>query len=180
MTTIVGLVEDGKVYIGGDSAISHGTHVRVMSNSKVYKRGEVVFGGAGSWRAIQIVAHEMQIPPVIEGQSPREYVMHGVVDCLREALKWNGHTHKDRKPEDFAGQVLVGFRGHLFEIDPEFAVVEYPEKYVAIGSGSKYALGSLASTQGSSLTPEERVLLALDISARFDAFVKPPFEVECI
>ena len=50
MTCIVGLVENGKVYIGGDSAGVAGLDVRMRSDEKVFTKGNMIFGYTSSFR----------------------------------------------------------------------------------------------------------------------------------
>ena len=56
MTTICGLCHRGKVWLGGDSAVSLGKgRVEICPDPKVWVRGGVVFGAAGDVRGLQLV-----------------------------------------------------------------------------------------------------------------------------
>ena len=44
MTCIIGLVENSKVYIGGDSAGVAGYGLSVRADEKVFKKGDFIFG----------------------------------------------------------------------------------------------------------------------------------------
>ena len=50
MTAIAGLVHDGKVYIGGDSAGVAGMDLHLRSDPKVFTVGEFVIGYTTSFR----------------------------------------------------------------------------------------------------------------------------------
>ncbi|HRH83558.1 MAG TPA: hypothetical protein PK210_04910 [Bacteroidia bacterium] len=62
MTCIVGLVDQEKVIIGGDSAATVGTSISLWSDPKVFKIGDFIFGCEGSFRMIQLMKYKF-IPP---------------------------------------------------------------------------------------------------------------------
>jgi hypothetical protein len=55
MTCIVGIVENGKVYMGGDAAGVNGYSVRVRKDPKLFKVGEFLFGYTSSFRMGQLL-----------------------------------------------------------------------------------------------------------------------------
>lgn len=50
MTAIVGLVEKGNVYIGGDSAGVAGLSISIRGDEKVFKVGPFIMGFTSSFR----------------------------------------------------------------------------------------------------------------------------------
>ena len=62
MTCIVGLVHKDKVFIGGDSAASTGTSIAIRKGSKVFARGNFIFGCEGSFRMIQLLKFSLILP----------------------------------------------------------------------------------------------------------------------
>jgi len=65
MTCVVGLVEDGTVYLGGDSAGTSQNDMDIYRTDKVFTRPPFIFGGAGSYRGIQLLKYELAIPELI-------------------------------------------------------------------------------------------------------------------
>jgi len=173
MTCIVGIKTTNGLYIGGDSAISSGNIVQIIADPKIWKTGQFIIGFAGSLRVGQIMKYKMKIPPINQ-RNPTEYMVTGFVDAMRKVLKTAGAARELNKEEEQDNSFLVGFKGHLFEIDGVYGVCEVKDNFTAIGCGSEYALGSLYSSKG---TPEERIQKALEASAHFCEGVKPPFDI---
>ena len=60
----------------------------------------------------------------------------------------------------------------------DYQVFEPTNGYESIGSGGKFALGSLYGTPH--LLPEERITLALQAATCHNAYVRPPFLLHCL
>ena len=65
MTAIVGIVHNGRVWLGADTAVTAGDFV-VGETVKVWEQGEFVFAFTGSVREQQIVQHRVVLPDVAE------------------------------------------------------------------------------------------------------------------
>ena len=179
MTCIVGLVDDGVVYIGGDSASVGGYDRSVETQPKVFRRGDLLIGSSGCWRTMQLVHYKLQIPEHRrDKQSDREWLCVDFVDALRSCLKESGLERKYDGAERTDGLLLVGYHGHLDVVQGDYAVLESQDGYDAIGCGKGFALGSLYSTPG--LRGERRVQDALYTAAHFSAGVCEPFMVESL
>ena len=180
ITCIVGMVQDNKVYIGGDSATTNGNRRTIKESSKAIKRGEFVMGGAGYAVVNQIMSHVTTLPPIYENQTPIDYMINTFLPLFRKTVKEIGQMIiKDHK-ETTDSQFLIGYRGHLFKIGVDLNVLESIDGYDCIGSGGAYALGVLHATKDSSLSPEERITKGLEAASYFDSFVYPPFEIESV
>lgn len=174
MTCIVGIKAEDGLWIGGDSAVSSDNLVQTIADPKVWKRGQFIIGFAGSLRVGQIIKYKMKIPP-FNKRPPTEYMVTGFVDAMRKALKNSGAARKESQEEAQENQFLIGFKGRLFEIDEAYGVCEINDEYIAIGSGTEYALGSLYTTK--SKNPEKRIKAALEAASYFSEGVRPPFHV---
>jgi len=173
MTCIVGLKTEKGIYIGGDSAIASDENlIQTMADPKVWKKGQFIFGYAGTLRVGQVIKYNLKIPPV-NNREPTEYMVTAFVDAMRKILKKAGAAREEHKEEEQSNQFLVGFRGHLFEIDSVYSVCEIADEFVSIGSGTEYALGSLHTTKD--LDPDYRIQKALEASSHFSSWVAPPF-----
>lgn len=174
MTCIVGIKSQNGLWIGGDSAVSSDNLVQTIADPKVWKKGQFIIGFAGSLRVGQIIKYKMKIPP-INDRKPTEYMVCSFIDAMRKCLKAAGAAREDKKEEEQENQFLIGFRGRLFEIDEAYGVCEINDEFIAIGSGTEYALGSLYTTKGKQ--PEKRIWEALEASAYFCEGVRPPFHI---
>lgn len=182
MTCIVGLVDNGKVFIGGDSAGSNNWQLTIRKDAKVFRNGDFLIGAGTSFRMIQLLRYAFT-PPVYE--KPIEdnpdylacYMATSFVDGIRECLKSGGFAKKETEQES-GGCFLVGFQGKLFCIQDDYQVEETLCGYNAIGDGDDIARGSLYATQG--LQPNERVLMALQAAQYHCTSVSAPFTIESI
>lgn len=176
MTCIIGLVHNNKVYIAGDSAGSKSTgDVVVRRDPKVFKNGEFIIGGSGSFRAIQILRNHLQLRPLYNNEDLTEYMETEFVESMRGALRHFGSSGNDEGSDVFNGNYLVGVRDRLFNIGPDYQVGELYMNFDSVGSGDSFAKGSLYSTETSSLTPVERIEMAMQAATEFNAGVRGPY-----
>lgn len=176
MTCIVGVVKGGDVYLGGDRAATDGELNRtIIKNPKVFVKGDVGFGVCGLPKVMDALQHGTQLPEQ-SGGDPKEFLISTLIPAIREGLKALDCTSDH--PEYgtcFQGAMLVAYRGALYNLQGNFQVVEADSGYASVGSGSKLALGSLASTKKMG-NAKKRVLTALEASTA-NAGCAPPFDV---
>lgn len=176
MTAVVGIVEDGIVWLGGDSAGVGGLSMQTRSDPKVFKNGEFVIGYTTSFRMGQILQHHLTPPLPFEGQVGMEYIVKRFVPAVKEQLKSHGfQTSSDGR--DIGGTFLVGYRGDLYEVADDYQVARVRQRYHAVGCGCDLALGSLFTTNGFAICARERIKLALQAASEFSAVVRPPFTI---
>ena len=161
MTCIVGLVDDGDVYIGGDSA-----------DEKVFGNGPFIMGFTSSFRMGQLLRYKFSAPDQTVHQGDMEYMVTSFIDAARQCFANNGFGDKDAST---GGTFLVGFNGKLYTVESDFQVGIPAPGYDAVGCGADLALGAMYATQG--LPPEERINTALLAASTFSAGVAPPFTI---
>lgn len=172
MTAIVGLVHDGTVHIGGDSAGVGGYSLTVRADAKVFTNGPYVMGFTTSFRMGQLLRHALKAP---EPDGDLEaFMATAFVDAVRTCLKDGGWAKKDNEREE-GGIFLVGAHGRLFCVHSDYQVAEAADGYAAIGCGEDIALGALYATARSRVAPQKRIKLALEAAERFSAGVRGPF-----
>jgi len=173
MTCIVGLVHEGRVVIGGDSAgVTVGWGLNTRVDPKVGLVGEFAVGFTDSFRMGQVLLYRFT-PPPIEGEMMR-YMVGPFIDELRRTFKAAGYAERQNERES-AGTFLVGVRGRLFRISSDYQVGESAESYDSVGCGADLALGSMFSSRYLAHMPRERVLEALSAAERFSGGVQGPF-----
>lgn len=173
MTCIVGLVDQGKVYLGGDSAGVAGWSLTVRADSKVYSNGPYILGFTSSFRMGQLLRYAFD-PPTPPADDLDRFMATTFIDAVRQCLQMGGYAKKDSEREE-GGVFLVGVAGRLFEIHSDYQVGESVDGFSAIGCGDELALGSLHATSFTGLTPHARVTMALQAAERFSAGVCGPF-----
>jgi ATP-dependent protease HslVU (ClpYQ) peptidase subunit len=178
MTCIAGLVHDGKVYIGGDSAGVDGRYsLTVRADRKVFRNGDFIMGFTSSFRMGQLLAYALKPPRRHPDDDVYAYMVTEFIDAVRECLKKGGYAEKKNETEQ-AGTFLVGYVGRLFCIEDDYQVGENVDGFAACGCGDLIALGALSATNGQK--PEARVKAALKAAERFSAGVRQPFHIESI
>lgn len=175
MTCIVGVTDGKTVTIGGDSAGVAGYDLTVRADAKVWADNGWVFGFTSSFRMGQLLRYGFTPPAMTEGQDLDEYMVTSFVGAVRQTLKDGGYASVDSNVER-GGTFLVGTRGRLFLIDSDYQVGESGYPFDAVGCGESFALGALHAI-GDKLTPDRRVLRALEIAETCSAGVRGPFKV---
>ena len=178
MTCIVGLVENGTVYIGGDSAsVRTGQLSLVVRNDrKVFRNGDFVMGFTSSFRMGQLLAFNFNPPKRRVGIDVMAYMVTDFIDAARARMKDGGFARVKENTEE-GGTFLVGYSGRLFHISDDFQVGESSHGFDACGCGDLIALGSLRSTR-TWTDPGARVKEALECAETFSAGVRAPFFFE--
>ena len=179
MTCIVGYVENGNVYIAGDSAGVAGQNIKIRKDTKVFRKENpsgkpMILGYTTSFRMGQILRFGFPIPEIPEYMDPYEYMCTVFIDSLIE-------TFTDKKYAKVAenvttgGNFLVGFEGKLFQIYGDFQVEESAEVFDATGCGAHYALGAMHQLQKMKILPRTKLIRALKTASYFSTGVAAPF-----
>lgn len=174
MTCVAGLVSNGIVYIGADSAGLSGLHLKIRADKKVFKNHEFIMGFTTSFRMGQILQYSYTPPARGKKIEITKYMATTFIDSVRNILKSGGFAKKEAEVES-GGIFLVGYQGHLFEIDSDYQIAESIDGFTSVGCGADIALGSLFSTIDQ--PPESRILMALQAAEHFSAGVRGPFTI---
>lgn len=177
MTAIVGIVKDGRVYMGGDSSAVADDIAYPVVNKKVFVRSGMLFGYAGSFRYGQVIQHHMPEVKLSAKVDALHAIVSGFVPVLRESLEGVGGIASDDE-EDAAGDCLIGYKGHLFLLQSNFSVLEPVEGVAVLGSSEGILLGAVAALSGR--RPEYRINRAMSIAASYSNAVLPPFNIVSI
>ena len=178
MTAIAGFVHnDGKVWIGGDSAAFSERDLSVRADSKVFRNGEFLFGFTSSFRMGQVLRYKFK-PPERHEQELYSYMVTTFVDAIRQCLKEAGFARKENEMET-GGEFLVGHGGRLFTVYSDYQIAETMDGYAACGSASSVVCGALFASQGMS-DPDARIRLSLNAAEHHNCYVRGPFVVDSI
>jgi ATP-dependent protease HslVU (ClpYQ) peptidase subunit len=166
MSLVVAYQQDGKVYMASDSqATSDDSHIRYTGRAKMYKKHGFLIGFCGSVRQSQVA---MKVP-LKECSSVIDWV-----EAARLVLKEAGcvGTYKEEGEGEFEimqSMFLVAHDGDLYEIGPDFAILDRVEPYGAIGEGRSYALAVLYAIEKlkPKLSPKKKIELAMEAGTRF-------------
>jgi ATP-dependent protease HslVU (ClpYQ) peptidase subunit len=182
MTTIAGIAQDRQVWIGGDSMSSSDQDTQVVTNPKVLRLAgpndeDILIGFSGSWRMGQLIEHSLKVPAWKKG-TLESYLSTAFVDALRKCLKDGGYAlGQDDGAENLSANFLLGFHGRLFEVHTNYCVLEGTDGFSSVGSGYRYALGSLHATRHNP-SAVDRITVALEAATAFNAYVGGPIRIE--
>lgn len=185
MTCIVALVDNGKVYMGGDSAASDEKTGIIFQriDPKVFKVGQFGIGFVDSFRMGQILQYSWNPPkytPTKGNKNLDKFMRTKFVDSVKEAFREHGYgmfgTHTEDGDQGGIFLISVAGTARIFTMDSDFHIGEVDVGYMAEGSGQELALGSLYSTS-TIKTARKRVRMALEAAAKFNMAVRGPFTV---
>lgn len=177
MTAVAGVVHDGAVYIGADSAGVDGWSSTVRSDLKAFARGQFAFGFTSSFRMGQLLRYSLKLPEVpARADAIEKFMVTKLIDAVRSCLTEGGWATKNNEHEE-GGTFLVGVRGRLFAVYDDYQVAESADGYAAVGSGQNLALGALYATQRMEVEPADRVAIALAAAEHHSAPVRQPFTI---
>lgn len=181
MSCIIGLVDKKKVYIGCDSFGSTVNCQVQRIDQKIFRvmgKSDAIIGFAGSFRMGQILQYSKGLLDV-NAQCTHKYMVTKFIPRVIEIFDKSGFIKRDEEGSVTGDAFLLAYRTKLFQIDNDFQVAESLCGYDAIGSGYEYALGSLSSTENLSISPVQRVYLALKAASKFGVGIGAPFHVLC-
>jgi ATP-dependent protease HslVU (ClpYQ) peptidase subunit len=178
MTCVVGLVEDGVLLIGADSAgVDSHYNIEKRADSKVFRSGPYLMGYTTSFRMGQLLRFALKppAPPDKNGDLFR-FMVTDFIDSVRTCFAEGGYQQK-KDEREAGGTFIVGVKNRLFQIENDYQVGIPHNPYAAVGCGWAYALGSLATSSHCEIPPKTRVKLALQAAAEFNGGVCPPFRI---
>ena len=176
MTCIIGVEENGKAYIGADSAAGSSNLVQQISSMpKIFKKNGVIFAYTSSFRMGQILQYHVEFPEqvLIESKNPFDFAIE-FAETARDAFKKFGYSEISNNSET-GGIFIIGIKDKVFEIQSDFSVLHSDDGVMANGCGIEYAYGALYVSR--ELEAKKRILSALEASSHYSPFVKPPFIV---
>lgn len=180
MTCVVGLVDNGVVYIGADSLGSNNLSKTVRKDKKVFKMKDTdkgLIGFAGSYRIGQLLMYSTGlIDSRDEPNIDHEYLVTKTIPKVSGILNQGG-CEINNSGEKEGGVFLLGYNDKLYSVYSDYQVAESTHDYNAIGSGNLHAMGSLFSTEGLNMTPQERIIKALESAQEFARGVQAPFYI---
>lgn len=163
MTTIVGIVKDGKGYMGADSQSSSGWMKCLTVTPKIWKDGKCLIGFAGGVREQDLVMSMRKQSIVPDQNGIGKYVA-----SLRAYLRECGALKVESGIEQWNGVLLIVTADSILEIDERFGVLQPKTDFWACGSGRELALGAMHMTQELIPITVDRITHALSAAAAFD------------
>ena len=162
MTTVVAHKTSKGVTWGWDSLMVTGNQAEVMVNQKVFVNRGLIYGVAGSLRALDVVQYA-EFPHYDEEEEldARKWLITKWVPYVLDNFKdIPGMLTEDGELDGCS--ILIGTRDEVFAIDGRLSVSHTPSGVHAMGSGGDYAMGAVMAGA--------TVIEALHIAGNFDPY----------
>jgi hypothetical protein len=176
----VGWIENGNVWMGGDSAGVGGYSLEVRADTKVFTNGPMIFGFTSSFRMGDLLRYALKVPDHDPRVPDAKFMVTTFIDAVRECLKAGGFAKKENDAER-GGVFLVGYKGRLYRVDSDYQVGMPIAPYTAIGCGEDLALGAMFAAEiVGGPSGRERLEIALKAAEHGSAGVRGPFCIEVL
>jgi hypothetical protein len=179
VTAIAALIDNGKIWIGGDSAgvNMQNLHLVVRKDEKVFIKRDFIIGFTSSFRMGNLLRYSFEPPPQLQTMTDAEYMNTIFVNVVRDCFRAGGYM-KNVEGAEGGGCFIIGYRQNLYFIDTDYQVAMPADPYIACGCGSDLCLGSLYST--TVMPPKIRIQKALEAAERFSGGVRRPFVIKSL
>lgn len=178
MTTLIAYQGPDFAILGADSQVTDGDK-RIISPStpKIVKLKKYLLAVSGDCRPGDVLTYNWT-PPAYDGTNPVTFMGRKIIPSIIAAFKLQGF---DYTKEGISYSYLLAFAGNVFEIGDDLSVTQSADGLYGVGSGSAYALGSLAGQLPNLAQPQwaqAQILEALEIASKYDINTAPPFQIE--
>ena len=182
MTCIVGLIdkETDKLYLGGDSCASIDNKIFSTKNNKIKKIDNFIIGGCGNSFAINLLySSNLKFIKQKNNEDTFDYMINVFIKTIKDFYIKNNILCDYKINEDniLDCDFIVGYNKRFFHITENLNIFENKDDFISIGSGSAHAYGSLYTVKNMKLTPEEKILFALESAEYYVSNVRRPFNI---
>ncbi len=173
MSCVVGVISDGKVFLGADGiGITDEGECRPIVAKKIIRNKNYIIGYTGSVRAGQLLHPHFFEPP----DNIKDFG-----DAAREHLYAKGAVATgDHNVQMMTCNLLIGHQKKLYEVLMDFQVNETLGSFSAIGSGASYAMGAMYVLDEMNMGPVQKLEYALEAACKFHMSCSTPFDFEYI
>jgi ATP-dependent protease HslVU (ClpYQ) peptidase subunit len=145
MTCIIAWIDKDKgAIVAGDRRGSDGWTGSKYKAPKVFKNNDFIMGYTTSFRMGQLLEHTWEPPKRMENETDQHYVYVTVVNSFRELFNKNGFGNKDNG-EETGGNFIMAYKGKLYEVQPDYSIIEDENDILSVGCGENIAFGTLAA-----------------------------------
>lgn len=174
MTIIAAIENQGKIFLGSDSAASNDNLIDRLDRSKIIKRKNIAIAFCSSFRVGQIIEYNFDFSKIRKSE---RWLFSKFPELMRKTLEKNGaKCFDDGDKIAGAGEFIIGHCGKIYVMQSDFSILRTDREYAALGSGQHFALGSFHSTANIA-DARERITLAMEAACEFDPQCTSPLHV---
>lgn len=185
MTCIIGFTDrqNGVSWIGGDSLGSDGYVKAAEMPAKVFRNEmfkNVLIGGTTTFRHLDLLKYSEDLFDEVDRYKNTEidhkFMVKKFVPKVITLFK-DGVIGEDEKNR--GGNFIVATPLRVFEVQPDYSVLEPELGICAVGCGREVAMGSLIATIGMDIPPQDKIVMALKAAEQYCCGVQRPFRILC-
>ena len=186
MTIVVAVKKQNRVVMAADTMTSRGSERMPLENGvadKIVPAGKSLIGGAG-WVIYDTILRDHLTrtgTPRLRDEAEIYRYFVRFWRTLRERYSYvNDQPTEEKQPfADLDADFVVANEHGIFEVGPDMAVVRC-ERYVAIGSGARYALGALHALWDAVHDAAELARRACEAAIAFDVHCGGKIELKAL
>jgi len=184
MSVIVAIRKNNQTVIACDGLSSVGSmnlHAdNLVNSSKLVTLKDSVIGIAG-WSALQdIITHLSAKKPQLFDFNTREELFDKTLQIheeLTETYHINTSEESDQPVDSSQIHMLIVNKNSIFEVESYRTVIEY-DKFFAIGSGARYALGAIHAVYDKLEDPEDIAKAGVEAACYYSDSCDLPIYIE--
>lgn len=168
MTLIIAYVDKKKSYIASDTLGSNGYSSAIYKNKKIFRKGDMLVGGSGSYKQLQLMEKVFVLPPHPEELSSSEYMHLIFVESLITFLRdFNCLKESDGILTNPEGDFIFIYDSSIYYFQSDLCFMEPIINFETTGSGSTYAHAILSTleSQKKTMATIPRLKLAVDLTS---------------
>lgn len=173
MTCIVAWIDKNKVAVAADRLLSN-SHIGYSSQeSKLFPVDvtdgtTMIFGVCGSPRVLQLLRYGFDIPAPMSDDF-KEYLVIQFVPAFMQFLADNKSITIESNLAEMDSNILIAYQGRAYIIQSDFQVLEVADQYIAMGSGTDFALGACHALDKtcSDMDVTVKAKMAVEAAAKF-------------
>jgi 20S proteasome alpha/beta subunit len=172
LTCIAVLKSEDNIWMAGDRGASDDDSIMPLTAPKVFKIGPYLLGYAGTMDG-ERVRHNFKPPLPKPGVNIDKFMYTDFIIALRNFYEtWWVDISKD---SDFG--MIICVKGKIYEHNAvDMSLTTYESDYLAMGSGSPWAMGSLYTTRNQK-NGKRRVQLAVEAAIEYSTSCKGPIDI---
>jgi len=182
MSVVIAIKEKDRIYLAADSMCSCGNTKVTLSNPNNYKIWKTkgldnsFMCHTGNCRDLGVIRFKNFIPEIrsLNGDIDIDFVQGQMIYDMFDFLDERGFLEKNNEGPRMGSCLLFAYKDKVWELTNCSYVIEIDD-YVALGSGSDAAMGSLAATIGEPI--EDRLIKAVLAASKIDLSVDFPIVI---
>lgn len=146
MTIVIAYTNGNHDYIASDVMGSNGLRGLNYENNKIFKKDEVLIGGAGSYRHIQLIEYGFDSPHQSETDIDY-YMQYTFANAFIDFLDQHDALSAEHSNEET--EFIFICKHRIYVMQSDLAMLSINGNFAAIGEGADFAYGFLtAQTRG--------------------------------